>query len=217
MVSGGRTVRRSRLGAALAGLVLALGAPVASAAPFAYVANLNSSSVSQFDAGAGPLAPLTPPTIGAGEFPQDVAVSPDGASVYVANASNVLSANTVAQFSIAANGSLVPKSPPSVPAGNTPTRIAVRPDGASLYVTNTLEGTVSQYSVTTGSTLVPKAPPTVAAGIQPGGIAITPEGSSVYLADAVGQTVLQYSVGAGGALSPRTPAAVVTGAGPLRV
>src|SRR5215213_9183167 len=108
MVSGGRTVRRSRLGAALAGLVLALGAPVASAAPFAYVANLNSSSVSQFDAGAGPLAPLTPPTIGAGEFPQDVAVSPDGASVYVANASNVLSANTVAQFSIAANGSLVP-------------------------------------------------------------------------------------------------------------
>jgi DNA-binding beta-propeller fold protein YncE len=37
--------------------------------------------------------------------------------------------------------------PATVQAGNTPTGIAVAPDGHSVYVANQVDGNVSQYSV----------------------------------------------------------------------
>ena len=53
---------------------------------FAYVTNVGSDNVSQYDVGAGGvLAPMSPATVAAGDTPVGVAVSPDGGSVYVTN------------------------------------------------------------------------------------------------------------------------------------
>ena len=52
-------------------------------------------------------------------------------SVYVANAG----ANTVSQFTVAANGTLSPKTPATVATGTGPA-VALSADGKSAYVTN---------------------------------------------------------------------------------
>jgi DNA-binding beta-propeller fold protein YncE len=56
------------------------------AAPSVYVTNYGGGSVSQYDVGpGGALSPKSPATVPAGRFPERLAVSPDGGSVYVAN------------------------------------------------------------------------------------------------------------------------------------
>src|SRR5438477_2053460 len=79
----GRLLHLSALMGALAALVAA--AP-AQAGPFAYVTN-NSGTVSQYDIGAGGALTAIAPVggVAAGSGPYGVAVSPNGASVYVTN------------------------------------------------------------------------------------------------------------------------------------
>ena len=165
---------------AIVGVALALPNGV-SAAPFVYVANLNSNDVSQYDVGAGGLlAPLSPAAVATGGLdPAAVAVSPDGGSVYVANVAATSSdiSGSVAQFDVGAGGVLSPKSPATVATGTSPFGVAVSPDGGSVYVTN-LPSSVSQYDVGPGGVLSPKSPATVAAG-DPGlgpaiGVAVIP-------------------------------------------
>jgi YVTN family beta-propeller protein len=67
-----------RLGACVLGFfVIGLGAPTY-AAPFAYIANSNSTTVSVIDTATD----LVIATIPVGVQPQDVAVHPDGSRVY---------------------------------------------------------------------------------------------------------------------------------------
>jgi hypothetical protein len=54
-------------------------------------------------------------------FPQAVAVSPGGESVYVANSAS----HSVSQYDVGAGGTLLPKSPPTVESGSGPLGIAV--------------------------------------------------------------------------------------------
>ena len=105
------------LGLPIAVALLVAVAP-AQAAPFAYVANENSNSVSQYGIGAGGLlASLSPPTVGAGESPRSVAVSPDGRSVYATNLGSEFDdiAPSVSQYDVGAGGSSRPRARPRCP------------------------------------------------------------------------------------------------------
>jgi DNA-binding beta-propeller fold protein YncE len=132
--------------------------------------------------------------------PRQLAVSPDGKSVYVVDIGQA----TVSQFDVGAGGALSPKSPPTVVAAGQ--GLAVNPDGKSVYVLHT-SGFLSQFDVGAGGVLSPKSPATVATPATiVAALAVSPDGHSVYIAG--NGIVAQYDVGAGGALSPKSPPTV---------
>jgi len=175
-----------------------------------YVANLTlapvKGTVSQYSVGAfGGLVPKSPAMVGAGVGPFEIAVSPDGRSVYVTDSNS----NHVSQYDVGVGGALAPKSPKSfVSAGQSPGGVAVSPDGRSVYVTNVGASTVSQYDVGAGGALAHKKPATVAAGSGPFDVAVSPDGTSVYVTNLGSSNIRQYNVGAGGTLVPKSPATV---------
>ena len=202
--------------AAVAALLTAATTP-AQAAPFAYVTNSNSGSVSQYDVGPGGLlSPLSPATVAAGGGASGVVVSPDGQGVYVINADD----DTVSQYTVGSNGALSPKSPTTVAAGSPdssvsgPGDLAVTPDGTSAYVADhgyfRGAGGLLQYSVNANGTLSPKSPALALPCCNPTAVAVSPDGQSVYGTDA-DAFIRQFDVGAGGALSPKNPATLDTG------
>ena len=176
--------------------------------------DLNSNdTVSQFDIGAaGGLSPKSPPAVAAADTnAHDVAIAPDGKSVYVL--ASPAGSGDVLQYDVGAGGSLSPKTPASVAAGTSPEGLAISPDGRSVYVANQLS--ISQYDVGAGGALSPKTPPTInVPGADLQQVAVSPDGRSVYVVDFSGGDVLQYDVGAGGVLSPKTPATAASGTSP---
>jgi YVTN family beta-propeller protein len=150
-------------------LALAFGALPAAAAPFAYVANAQSKSVSVIDTATNKVVgtPIpTPP----GLEPVAVAVAPDGTQVYVTLSGEP---GKVSVIDTATN-----KVVATVMVGNFPVGVAVSPDGTRAYVSNTFSGNVSVIDTTTN-------PPTVRAipvGDTTGGaIAVSPDGKKVYV------------------------------------
>ena len=92
-----------KISAPLLGLLLALALSAAAhAAPFAYITNASSSSVSVIDIASNSVVATVP----VGSFPNGVAVTPDGAFVYVANliSSNVSVIATASNAVVAAVG-----------------------------------------------------------------------------------------------------------------
>lgn len=137
-----------------------------------YVANSSNHRVSHFSLGAGGvLRPHTP--FVADGYTAAIVVSPDGGSLY---ATLGRSPNSVMQYSIRANGVLVPRQPATIPTGVAPVDMALSPDGADLYVTGSYRSNVVwQYDVAAGGGLAHKAPATVAAGAHPTGVAVSPD------------------------------------------
>jgi YVTN family beta-propeller protein len=178
----------------------------------------NNNLVYQFDVGTnGTLSPKNPPTVAAGEQPAEVAVSPDGQTVYVTNSAS----DTVSQFGVGGNGTLSPRR--TVGAGDGPVGLAISPDGGSLYVTNFGDidaggGSVSQYDVAPDGALSPKQPFTVAAGRNPAGVGVSPDGGSVYVTDhgpqSGGGALYQFDVQQDGTLTPKSPASLSAGNNP---
>jgi DNA-binding beta-propeller fold protein YncE len=211
----GRSWRWCMLGVVLA--ACSAGAPRAQANPFVYVAGTNI--VSQFDAIGGSLTPLSPPAVTCVCGPSGIAVSPDGRSVYVTHFVNPPALGTVSQFDVGAGGALTPKVPATVTAGNGPLRIAVTPDGKSVYVTDINDNAVSQYDVGAGGALTPKTPPTVPAGDTPLDVAVSPDGKSAYVTDRalLGGTVSQFDIAGAGTLIAKTPPTVPTVGSPCDV
>src|SRR5439155_1472662 len=144
-------------------------------------------NVSQFTIGVdGGLSPKSPPSVAAGDYPFDVAVSPDGKSVYVAS----MLSYRVFQYDVGQGGKLSPKSPATVFADSA-VAVAVSPDGRSVYVINAVSGSgccssdnVHQFDVGPSGALVPKCPPRVATGKYPDGVAVIPDGENVFVANA---------------------------------
>ncbi len=95
-----------------------------------------------------------------GPDPQNVAITPNGAIVYVADAGN----NTVTPIDTATNTAGTP-----ITVGANPEGIAVTPNGATAYVANTGTTTVTPINIATNT---PGTPITV--GPNPVDIAITP-------------------------------------------
>lgn len=112
-------------------------------------------------------------------------------------------ADVTAQLMVGTGGALSPLVPPQLDT-DSPRRLTMTPDGASLYITAGPpgHGRVLQYDVAADGTATPKAAPAVDAGVKPTAIAIDPAGQTLYVADKGSNDLRQFHVGAGGALEP---------------
>ncbi|MCK9469445.1 MAG: YncE family protein, partial [Porticoccaceae bacterium] len=157
-----------RLRAVLAGLLLLLPG-LAAAAPFAYIANNSSNTVSVIDTANNTVID----TVTVGSSPFGVAVSPDGARVYVTN-------NFDGNVSIidTADNSVT-----TVTVGSYPYGVAVNPAGTRVYVTNNSDDNVSIIDTADNSVT------TVTVGSWPYGVAVNPVGTRVYVANGGSNTV----------------------------
>ena len=168
-------------GCTAAGAPAPAGSPAG--APFVYVTGKGGTNeISQFASlGSGALRPLTPRNVASGEFPYDIAVSPQGTSAYaVDNLSNT--AGAVSQYTLnPATGKLTPKSPRMVATAGVPSGIiTISPDGKNAYVPS--GKAISQYRISpaTGK-LTPMPPRTVAGAGFPIGIKVAPGGRYLYI------------------------------------
>src|SRR6266480_2962667 len=124
--------------------VLVLSPVVWAGAPQAYITNLNDGTVSVIDTASNTVMATVP----VGNFPNGVAVTPDGAHVYVANVVD----GTVSVIETASNTVTA-----TVPVGLFPFGVAVTPDGAHVYVANQGSNNVAMIA-TAGNTVTATVP-----------------------------------------------------------
>jgi 6-phosphogluconolactonase len=127
----------------------------------------------------------------------------------------------ISQFgsSPSGSGALRALTPKTVASGQTPTAIAVSPQGTSLYVlhggnSGAPVNAVSQYAISpaTGRLTLKSRAPTGNGAIW---ITIAPGGTSAYSADFYGDAISQYTISpASGKLTPMSPATVKTPGSP---
>jgi 6-phosphogluconolactonase (cycloisomerase 2 family) len=181
---------------------------------YAYVTNASDNSVSSYavDAVTGRLQFIDKAPTGAG--PRVVTVDPTQRFAYVVNNGDT----TVSQYTIAANGSLTPMAPASVPAAGYALSVTIDPSGRFAYVTNCGNSTLSQYSVGATGGLTPIAgSPSVDNPGCPIAVAVHPSGRFAYAANANSNDVSQYAVGPNGALTPLATPTVGAGTSPFHV
>lgn len=150
-------------------------APTSAGARTAYVAGFGQEE------GGGEVAPvnlLTETTGGQHEvdFPEAIAISPDGKTAYLVEEAFVESEFTgfLLPIDVATNtpGTLIK-------VGHGARAIAVSPDGSHAYVANRSDDSVSVIDLASG-----KVTATIAGvGNEPWGIAVTPDGTHAYVAD----------------------------------
>ena len=155
-----------------------------------------TNEISQFASlGSGALRPLTPPNVASGEFPYDVAVSPQGTSAYAVDDLSD-TAGAVSQYTLnPATGKLTPKSPQMVATAGAPSGlIAISPDGKNAYVP--AGKAISQYRISpvTGK-LTPMPPRKVAGAGFPIGIKVAPSGRYLYFVSGKNCKALKGSKG----------------------
>ena len=142
-------------GALSAVIVVGFGAVGARPRPLPTSPTRAATSLSTSLGAGGLLTPLSPPTVAAGFAAVEVAVSPDGGSVYVTNSG----ADSVSQYDVGRRRRASPKSPPAVPAGSAPFGVAVSPDGGSVYVANAIGDTSPSTTQVRAARFSPRARP----------------------------------------------------------
>jgi 6-phosphogluconolactonase (cycloisomerase 2 family) len=143
-------------------------------------------------------------TVNAGNDPVKLVAAPNGTFVYVINQGD----STVQEFAVQSNGTLVSKN--VYPTGNSPSAIAIDPQGAHLYVTYNYQsgtsgpGGISIYPVNSDNSLGAMA--TQPIGNNPVGIVVSYYNHFVYVLDQEAEpnaTVLGFSQNTTtGALTP---------------
>ncbi len=130
-----------------------------------FVANLFDATVTPFDLRTH----ATGPPITVGQFPRDLALSPNRKRLYVAdNASNELSVVDAASQAVIT----------TVAVGKGPWAVAVSPDSAAAWVTNATDNTVQAIDA---ATLRARDP--IPVGTDPQALAISPDGKQLYVAN----------------------------------
>ena len=138
-------------------LVLALvTASGASAAPFAYISNAESNSVTVIDGTTVLTSPTPPSGIPVGAQPFGVAVNRAGTRAYVAN-SNMFETG-VPSVSVIDTASLSVMATITTGISGNPTGVAVNDDGSLVYVANT-NGTVAVIDAATNTVVNTLRPP----------------------------------------------------------
>lgn len=174
-----------------------------------YVSNLTMRTISQYSAStSGHLTPLSPPTLSVESLtPGEMGLNPSGHNLYVAEFDSADGTkDVIAQYRVAADGTLSVMSPPSVATAAGPVEVVSSLDGQFLYVNNAGAGLISQYRIGPDGALTAQSPPNVApASGDAGEIAISPNGKFLY---AGGSQISQFSVGEDGRLTPLVPATV---------
>ncbi|MCZ4494279.1 MAG: Glycine-rich cell wall structural protein precursor match [Conexibacter sp.] len=149
---------------------LALAASGAAQARTGYVADYFNGNVTPF--GLATHVPGSPIPVGWQAFA--LAITPDGATAYVAG-----HANSVTPIDLATD-----TAGPAIPVGSSPFGIAITPDGTTAYVTNNGANTVTPIDLATDT-----AGPAIAVDSGPYGIAITPDGTTAYVTNNGANTV----------------------------
>ncbi len=186
------------------------------AGTFAYLANFNSNSVSQYSVANGLLNPLSTP-VASGAQPNWIVVDPSGRFVYTANSQD----NTVSQYGIGVGGLLTARVPATVATGLTPRSITVDATTTNAYVTNRYDNTVGHYHINTDGTLtLVDSANTGAAG--PSALAFDPKGHFAYVTNRGSQTIpgliSQFAVDAtSGSLTPLPIPTVAAGDNPVAI
>ena len=145
--------------------------PVAGAAPYTYITNYSSDTVSVIDTATN----IITATVKVGKCPSGIAVNPAGTKVYVANYGN----NTVSVIDKTNNAVTA-----TVKIGRYPSGVAVNPAGTKVYLTNYGSNTVSVIETTSNSVTA-----TVKVGKNPSGVTVNPAGTKVYVANQGSNTV----------------------------
>lgn len=169
-------------GAAVATGMGPWGVAVSPNGKFLYVTNQGGNSVSAYTVAAdGSLTPVAGSPFPTGGYPLNVAVTPNSAFVYVVN-NNSSSPGSVSGYAInASTGALTPVPGSPFAAGNGPVGVAIAPNGAFAYVTNTNSGNISAYAINAATgALTPVAGSPFGPGNAKFDIAITPTGAFAY-------------------------------------
>lgn len=159
------------LSALMAALLVVSDTRPAEAAPFAYVVNETSDTVSVIDTANNKV--VTTIALPLGSFSLGVAVSPNGKHAYITNSYFGSNPSSVSVIDTATNKVVATI---ALPVGSFSLGVAVTPDGLHVYVANTGSRTVSVID-TANNTVVA----TVKVGISPHFIAITPDGIYAYV------------------------------------
>ena len=170
------------------------GTALVQAQPFAYVTNRDSNNISvidtatntEVDVDGNPNNGIT--KIPVGTAPVGVAVTPDGAFVYVTNQNSnnvsVIATATNTEVDVDGNsGNGITR----IPLGTSPQGVAVRPPGTFVYVTNFISDDVSVIDTATNTEVDVDGNPgngitRIRVGNAPSGVAVTPNGAFVYVA-----------------------------------
>jgi phosphodiesterase/alkaline phosphatase D-like protein len=128
-----------------------------------YVANRGANSVSWMAVGSGDGTLSLAGTIAAAAQPNDVTLSPDGHSAYAANQNGA--ANSISQYTVAADGSLTSKLPALIATPTTPKTVVFSSDGTNAYVPHQNSPDVGMFTVAGDGTLTAKSPATVASAL----------------------------------------------------
>ncbi len=144
------------------------------------------------------------PAVHVGEFPDAVAVAPDGKTAYVTS----YTADTMTPIDLKTG-----KAGRPISAGNGPAGIAITPDGKTAYVTDAGTSPIGD-TVTPIDLVTKKAESPITVGDGPQAIAITADGKMAYVTDAgaivtgqsgpIGNSVTPIDLGTGHALPPIT-------------
>lgn len=154
----------------------------ASAAPFAYITNNGSDTVSVIDTATN----MVVATIPIGHGPLGVAVNQNGTRVYTANHEPDVNGYSVSVIDAATNTVIS-----AVPMGNHQTSgVAVSPNGMRIYTANEGTHTVSVIDAVLAETDPTNAEiTTITVGTNPQYVAVHPNGNVVYVTNGNGDSV----------------------------
>jgi len=155
-----RTWSRFLVGSLIAA-ILSYGAQ---AAPFAYITNAGSNTVSVIDTARN----VVVATVSVGSGPMGVAVNPSGTRVYVAS----LTTNSVVVIDTATNTVSA-----TVAVAGSPVGVAVNPSGTRVYATTIFSNNVSVIDTATNAVVA-----TIPVSTTPAGIAVNSSGTRAYVA-----------------------------------
>ena len=132
-----------------------------------YVANKANEAFGIIDLAGGP-GSLLMPTV----FPVDVAISPDGRTVYGAGCKQICTPGFVQLYDVPSRNFTK-----EIAVQGSPYRIVISPNGANAYVANLSGPSVSFIDLATQTVTA-----TVAVPPQPTGLRISPDGATLYVA-----------------------------------
>ncbi len=139
------------------------------------------------------------PSISVGSNPNWVAITPDGATAYVANKGS----NSITPIDVATNTAGA-----AIAVPGPPIQIEIAPDGTLAYVAiagSAIDAVVALDLTVTPATVGPTI--ALAAGSQPHWVAFTPDGATAYVVGNGNSTLTPITVASG---TPGTPIQVAT-------
>jgi 6-phosphogluconolactonase len=166
---------------------------------------VRSYTISQNNGSINPIGSSGTP-VATGAQPQAMILTPDGKSMFMANAGG-----TITVYTVNGDGTLVAAGSP-VNAGSIPVALTADPAGKFLFVANqgsasdVTSGTISVFAISgTGLTPVGNPIPTElpgdVSGSGPSGVVVSPVGSYLYVANQFSNNVQSYSFDASGNLT----------------